>query len=212
MEINKVAVIGAGIMGHGIAQVVSSAGIEVSLNDIKTEFLEGAHTKIDGSLEKLESKGKIDKQTRMDILSRIHCTTEFSEAVRDTDLVVEAAFENLETKKEIFRKLNGLTGSKTILTTNTSQFSITEIASVVDDASRVIGMHFFNPPVLMKLVNCGADLDSEEGFVDRKGLFRSWERRALSVAIPGLIRPAFWFPQHLNATDYLKKVSLPWRI
>jgi len=92
MEIRKVAVVGAGTMGHGIAQVVSSARMEVSLNDMKTEFLERALSKIDGSLEKMESKGRIDKQERTDVLSRIHCTTELSEAVSDANLVVEAAF------------------------------------------------------------------------------------------------------------------------
>ncbi len=176
MDTKKVAVIGAGTMGHGIAQVVSSAGIEVSLNDIKTEFLELALSKINGSLEKMESKGKIDKQSKMDILSRIHCTTELSEAVRNADLVVEAAPENLEIKKEIFQKLDGLTDVKAILATNTSQHSITEIASVVKDASRVVGMHFFNPPVLMKLVEIVRGLATSEdvletvkGFVSKLG-------------------------------------------
>ena len=166
MDIKKVAVIGAGTMGHGIAQVVSSAGIEVSLNDIKTEFLELALSKIKGSLEKMESKGKIDKQSKMDILSRIHCTTELSEAVRNADLIVEAAPENIEIKKEIFQQLDGLTDAKAILATNTSQYSITEIASVVKDASRVAGMHFFNPPVLMKLVEIVRGLATSEGVLE----------------------------------------------
>ena len=166
MDIKKVAVIGAGTMGHGIAQVVASAGMEVSINDIKTEFLELALSKIKGSLEKMESKGKIDKQSKMDILSRIHCTTELSEAVRNADLVVEAAPENLEIKKQIFQQLDGLTDAKAILATNTSQYSITEIASVVKNASRVVGTHFFNPPVLMKLVEIVRGLATSEGVLE----------------------------------------------
>ncbi|MGO9138103.1 MAG: 3-hydroxyacyl-CoA dehydrogenase family protein [Syntrophales bacterium] len=151
-EIKKVAVIGAGTMGHGIAQVVAHAGIRVSLNDIKTEFLEQAHSSIKASLEKMKAKGKISGQVRTDILSRIQCTTEFRETACDADLVVEAVPENLDLKKETFRKLDELTGANCILSTNTSQYSVTEIASVVKDPSRVIGTHFFNPPVAMKLV------------------------------------------------------------
>jgi 3-hydroxybutyryl-CoA dehydrogenase len=176
MDIRKVAVIGAGTMGHGIAQVISSAGMEVSLNDMKKEFLERAYSNIESSLEKMESKGKIDKQSRTDILSRIRLTTELSEAVSDANLVVEAAFEDIEIKKEIFRKLDDVTESSTILATNTSQYSITDIASAVKDASRVVGIHFFNPPVLMKLVELVRGFSTSEevletvkGFVSKVG-------------------------------------------
>lgn len=152
MEITKVAVIGAGTMGHGIAQVVSSAGMKVSLCDIKEEFLARARSAINSSLERSEAKGKITTQLRKDIISNIHLTTELGEAVSNADLVVEAVPELLDLKKEMFKKLDGLTGAKAILATNTSQYSVTEIASVVKDPSRVMGTHFFNPPTAMKLV------------------------------------------------------------
>lgn len=152
MDIKKAAVIGAGTMGHGIAQVASSAGVNVSLCDIKEEFLTRAQGAIRRSLEKSEAKGKITAQDKAEILSRIRCTTELRDAASDADLVVEAVPESLELKKEIFKTLDEWANTKAVLATNTSQYSITEIASVVRDPSRVIGMHFFNPPVAMKLV------------------------------------------------------------
>ena len=150
--IQKVAVIGAGTMGHGIAQIVSTAGMAVTLCDIKEEFLNRAQSGISTSLKRMEDKGKISEATKKEILSRIHFTTDLLEAVADTDLVVEAVPEFVELKKDIFRRLDECSDSKTILATNTSQYSITDIASVVSDPSRVIGVHFFNPPVMMKLV------------------------------------------------------------
>lgn len=151
-EIKKVAVIGAGTMGHGIAQIVSAAGMAVALCDIKEDFLKRAQSGIDVSLKKMEDKGKISEQTRVEILSRIRFTTDIREAASDKDLIIEAVPELLELKKNIFRQLDECSDSKTILATNTSQYSITDIASAVSSPSRVIGVHFFNPPVMMKLV------------------------------------------------------------
>ncbi|GAG12004.1 unnamed protein product, partial [marine sediment metagenome] len=152
MEIKKVSVIGAGTMGHGIAQVTATAHMDVSLNDVKDEFLARAKSGIDTSLDRMLKKEKITEKEKEAILSRITFTTDIAKAVKDADLVIEAIPEDLELKKEMFKKLDSLSKPEAILATNTSQYSITEIASVVANPSRVIGTHFFNPPVMMRLV------------------------------------------------------------
>ena len=131
MNIQKVAVIGAGTMGSGIAQVTATAGFEVGLNDIKDEYLVRARSAIEGSLDRMVKKDKISKNERESILKRITFTTDLEKAVLNADLVVEAVLENIELKKEVFRKLDRLTGAETILASNTSQYSITEIAAEV---------------------------------------------------------------------------------
>lgn len=165
MEIKKIAVIGAGTMGRGIAQVVSTAGFRVSLNDVNGKILSNAIGTITALLEKSEKKGKISFEDREKILSRIETTTELGNAAADADLVIEAVSELLDLKKETFKRLDKLTDGKTILATNTSQYSITEIASVVSDPSRVIGMHFFHPAVVMKLIEVVRGLLTSEEVV-----------------------------------------------
>ncbi len=152
MDLKSVAVIGAGTMGHGIAQVAATAGFFVHLNDVDQKFLDSARAKITDSLERFASKGKISAADKEQISSRITYTTDFTKAVEHADLVVEAVYENLDVKKDIFRKLSTSAPATAILATNTSQYSITEIASVVPTPERVIGMHWFNPPVMMKLI------------------------------------------------------------
>jgi len=167
MKIKKVAIIGAGIMGHGIAQVVSTAGIEVRLNDIKEEILEKARSGVDSSLNRMLKKGKITAEEKAGIFSRITFTTDLSEAVKEADLVIEAIPEIIEMKKEVFKRLEALSDPKAILVTNTSSFSITEIASAVSDQSRVIGMHWFNPPVMMKLIEIVKGFETGDEIVER---------------------------------------------
>jgi len=167
MKIKKVAIIGAGIMGHGIAQVVSTAGIEVRLNDIKEEILEKARSGVDFSLNRMLKKGKITAEEKAGIFSRITFTTDLSEAVKEADLVIEAIPEIIEMKKEVFKRLEALSDPKAILVTNTSSFSITEIASAVSDQSRVIGMHWFNPPVMMKLIEIVKGFETGDEIVER---------------------------------------------
>jgi len=173
MEIKRVAVIGAGIMGHGIAQVAASAGFEVYLNDINEKYLQGARSKINDSLERLVKKGKVSEGERDRVLSRISFTTDFVKAVTNAELVIEAVSENLEVKKDIFRKLSTCTSLESILATNTSQYSITEIASVVSSPSRVIGMHWFNPPVIMKLIEIVRGHETSEETIDEIRAFAS---------------------------------------
>jgi 3-hydroxybutyryl-CoA dehydrogenase len=166
MEIKNVTVIGSGIMGHGITQVVATAGFQVQLNDISDAFLQNAKSKIESSLDKGIKKGKISEGDKGNILSRISFSADLTQAAKDADLVVEAVPENIDLKKQIFKKLDDITKPKAILGSNTSQYSITEIASVVKDPSRVIGMHWFNPPVAMKLIEIIRGLDTSDEVVE----------------------------------------------
>ena len=167
MEIKKVAVIGAGTMGHGIAQVAATAHYDVCLNDIKDEFLARAKSGIDGSLDRMLKKERITAQEKEAILSRITFTTDIAKAVKDADLIIEDIPEILELKKEMFKKLDSLSKPEAILGTNTSQNSITEIASVVANPSRVVGTHFFNPPVMMRLVEVVKGLETADSVVEQ---------------------------------------------
>lgn len=165
MKIIKVAVIGSGIMGHGISQVTATAGFHVHLNDISADILEKAKEKISASLDRGIQKGKITDSQKNDILKRISFTPDLGTAVEDADLIVEAVPENIDLKKQIFSRMDELTKAEAILATNTSQYSITEIASVVKNPSRVIGMHWFNPPVAMKLIEIIRGLDTSDEVV-----------------------------------------------
>lgn len=147
----KIAVIGAGTMGNGIAQVCAMAGHEVVMRDIEQAFIDNALSHIEKSLSKFVEKEKITEKDKKDILSRINGTLYLKDC-KDADFVIEAVIENMSLKKDIFRELDGLVSPDTILATNTSSLSITEIAASISRPDKVIGMHFMNPVPLMKLV------------------------------------------------------------
>ena len=147
----KICVLGAGTMGSGIAQAFAVKGYEVIVRDIKDEFVQRGLAIISKNINKLASKGKITPEAAEEILSRISGTTELAH-LDDVDLVIEAAVENMEIKKSIFRELDEVCKPETILATNTSSLSITEIATATKRADKVIGLHFFNPAPVMKLV------------------------------------------------------------
>lgn len=146
-----VCVLGAGTMGAGIAQAFAAKGFEVILRDIKNEFVERGLNNINKGLSKRVAKGKMDEQTKEDILTRISGTVDLNLAA-DCDLVVEAAVERMDIKKEIFKELDKICKPETILASNTSSLSITEVASATLRPDKVIGMHFFNPAPVMKLI------------------------------------------------------------
>jgi 3-hydroxybutyryl-CoA dehydrogenase len=152
MTIQKVAVIGAGTMGNGIAHVFAQHGFEVRLIDISEKSLEGGMASIRKNLQRMQEKGVLDSARVEGTLARIAAFTELKKGVRDAELVVEAATEDSSLKKKIFRELDALCGPETILATNTSSISITEIGSVTARPDKVIGMHFMNPVPIMKLV------------------------------------------------------------
>ncbi|MGD2246831.1 MAG: 3-hydroxybutyryl-CoA dehydrogenase [Candidatus Methanofastidiosia archaeon] len=147
----KIAVIGAGTMGNGIAQVCSLAGHEVVMRDIEQEFIDNALTQIEKSLSKFTEKEKITEKEKKETLSRITGTLDLKDC-KDADFVIEAVIENMSLKKDIFRELDALVSPDTILATNTSSLPITEIAASTSRPDKVIGMHFMNPVPLMKLV------------------------------------------------------------
>ncbi|MGL5415994.1 MAG: 3-hydroxybutyryl-CoA dehydrogenase [Clostridium sp.] len=147
----KIFVLGAGTMGAGIVQAFAQKGYEVIVRDIKDEFVQRGIAGIDKGLTRLVSKGKMTEEAKEEILSRISGTTDMNMAA-DCDLVVEAAIENMKIKKEIFAELDKICKPETILASNTSSLSITEVASATSRPEKVIGMHFFNPAPVMKLV------------------------------------------------------------
>jgi 3-hydroxybutyryl-CoA dehydrogenase len=151
MEIKHIAVIGAGTMGHGIAQVCATYGYRVTLIDIVPEQLERAMGAIRKSLEKLHAKGRLTDEQREAALTNIAVTTDL-EAAAEADFVVEAVVERREVKRQIFARLDELTRPEVILASNTSSISITELGAATGRPERVVGMHFMNPVPLMRLV------------------------------------------------------------
>ncbi|BFI75664.1 3-hydroxyacyl-CoA dehydrogenase/enoyl-CoA hydratase family protein [Sulfurisphaera ohwakuensis] len=151
MKLEKVLVVGAGTMGHGIAELFAMAGYEVYLSDISQEILDNALNKIKWSLDKLQEKGQL-KESTSNIISRIKTVVGLNNSVSDADFAIEAAIEKLDLKRQIFSKLDELLPTHAILATNTSSLSISKIAEATKRPEKVVGMHFFNPPVLMQLV------------------------------------------------------------
>lgn len=151
MDIKTIGVLGAGSMGNGIAQVAAQAGYKVVMRDIEDRFVESGIKAIEKFLAKSVEKGKMTGDQKKEILARIKGTTRM-EDLMDVDFVIEAVFEDLDLKKNVFKKLDELTRSHVILTTNTSSMSVTEIAMSTKRPEKVAGMHFFNPAPLMRLV------------------------------------------------------------
>lgn len=162
MDIKKVLIIGAGQMGSGIAQVMAQGGIEVMIRDIKEEFVEKGIAGITKRLARSVEKGKITEEEKEAILTRISGTVELGSTACDVDLVVEAAIENEKIKKDVFQQLDALCPEHTILASNTSSLPLTMIASFTKRPQQVIGMHFFNPAPVMKLVEVIKGLATSE--------------------------------------------------
>ena len=151
MSINKVVVIGGGTMGLDIAQVFARSGKHVTVRDINDQLIQAAEARLNKGLDKLVSKGKMDEAKKAAILANVTFTTKLEDAA-DADLVVEAATENPAIKKQIFTDLDNICKPETILASNTSSLSLTEIGGATKRPEKVIGMHFFNPATVMKLI------------------------------------------------------------
>lgn len=147
----KICVLGAGTMGAGIVQAFAQSGYEVVMRDIKDIYLEKGLGRITKNLDRSVKKERITEERKNEILARITITTDIN-MIKDVDLVVEAAVENMDIKKKIFAELDSVCKPETILATNTSSLSITDVASATNRPDRVVGMHFFNPVPVMKLV------------------------------------------------------------
>ena len=152
LNIKNITVLGSGVMGHGIAQVSATAGYNVVLRDIKQEFLDKAMEKIHWSLDKLVTKEKISKEEGDAIFSRITPVVDLNDAVKDAELVIEVVPEIMDLKKQVYAELDKAAKPEVIFASNTSTLPITEIANTTSRPDKFIGIHFFNPPQLMKLV------------------------------------------------------------
>ena len=157
----KIGVLGTGTMGAGIIQVLAQSGYEVVLRARRQTSVDKGIATIVKNFDKLIKKEKITEADKNDILGRIHGSTEI-EIVKDADLIIEAATENMEAKKALFKELDELCKPETIIATNTSALSITEIAAVTGRPDKIIGMHFFNPVPAMKLVEIVKGLTTSE--------------------------------------------------
>ena len=161
MSIKKIGVIGAGQMGHGIALVSAQAGFDVILRDVKQEYVDKGIGKIERFLDKSIEKGKMKPDDKKNIMKHIKGTTKLQD-LKDVDLVIEAIFENIKVKKELFKELDKICKKDCILASNTSTIPITDLASVTDRPNQFIGMHFMNPVPLMKLVEVIKGLRTNE--------------------------------------------------
>jgi len=161
MKINKIGVIGAGQMGHGITLVAAKAGYKVILCDIKDEFVENGLNKIERFLDKSIERGKMTAEEKKPIINRIKGTTKLQD-LKNVDLIIEAIFENIEVKKKLFKDLDKICKKETILASNTSTIPITDLASSTTRPELFIGMHFMNPVPLMKLVEVIRGLKTSE--------------------------------------------------
>ena len=152
MTLKNITILGSGVMGHGIAQVSATAGYNVVLRDIKQEFLDKAMEKVKWSLDKLVSKEKISKEEGDAIFARITPVVDLNEAVKNAEMVIEVVPEIMDLKKKVYAELDKVAAPNVIFASNTSTLPITEIANTTSRPEKFIGIHFFNPPQLMKLV------------------------------------------------------------
>ncbi|MEM7604313.1 MAG: 3-hydroxyacyl-CoA dehydrogenase family protein [Myxococcota bacterium] len=171
-EIKSMAVLGAGTMGHGIAQIGAAASIDVRLFDLNEDALQRGMAGIQKSLDRLKKKERIDDAGAEALVGRIRTTVDLEDAVSGADLVVEAVPERLELKLSIFETLGKLTaGTKALLGTNTSSLSVTEIAAASGRAEHCVGLHFFNPVPVMKLLEIVRGLTTSDATIERAEAF-----------------------------------------
>lgn len=166
VKLGNITILGSGVMGHGIAQVSATAGYNVVLRDIKQEFLDRAMDKIKWSLDKMVSKQKITDSDARNIIGRIRPEVDIGRAVQNTHMIIEVVPEIMELKKKVYAELDGIAQKDVIFASNTSTLPITEIAKTTSRPDRFVGIHFFNPPQLMKLVEIIPGLDTSAKVVD----------------------------------------------
>lgn len=170
MEIRKVGVVGCGLMGSGIAEVAAKSGFDVLVREVDEGAVEAGRKRITKSLDRAVEKGKATAEDRDATLGRIRFTTEI-EALADRDIVIEAIVEILEAKNDLFRTLDPLCGEGTIFATNTSSLTVTDMAAAVNRPDRVVGLHFFNPVPVMKLVEVVRTIATSDEAFDRAFAF-----------------------------------------
>jgi len=203
MEITNISVLGGGTMGNGITHTFAQYGFPVSLYDVKQEFLDKAIKTISGNLDRQVKKGTLSEEQKTSTLANIKTFLSLEDAVANADLVIEAVPENLELKKDIFRKLDAYCKPTTILASNTSSISITEIAAITKRPQQVIGMHFMNPVPLMKLVEVIRGIaTSDETYQTIKTTAEKLEKTPVEVNdFPGFVSNRVLIPM-LNEAMY----------
>ena len=202
-HLKNIAVVGAGTMGNGIAHVFAQYGFSVVLHDVKQEFVDRGLNAIKSNLDRQIKKGTVTENQKEEILSRISTTLDLESACRNAHIVIEAATEGESIKKDLFRKFNTFTSPETILASNTSSISITELGAVTTKPDRVIGMHFMNPVPVMKLVEVIRGLaTSNETYEIVKSLAERLEKVPVEVNdYPGFVSNRVLLPM-LNEAMY----------
>lgn len=168
--LEKIAVLGAGLMGVRIAQLAAQGGYQVILRDLQMGLVKDGFKSIENNLHKMFIQEQINKKEKIDTLNRIKCTTDLSE-VHSADLVIEAVIENMAVKKQIFAELDNICPSHTVLASNTSTLSISEIASSTRRQAKILGMHFSNPLISNKLVELVKGIDTSEETINQAADF-----------------------------------------
>lgn len=207
MEVKKIAVIGAGLMGSGIAQVAAQSGFEVNMMDVETRFLDKGISTIEKNLKRLTEKGKMEASKAESVRARIKATLSLAEAVGDVDVVIEAVIENMELKKSLYTEMDALAKKETIFATNTSGLSITAMAAMTTRQEQFIGMHFFNPVPVMKLVEViRGYATSDETVAVIKDLSNKMGKTAIEVLeAPGFVVNRILVPMITEAVYVLQE-------
>jgi 3-hydroxybutyryl-CoA dehydrogenase len=207
MDIKTIGVLGAGSMGNGIAQVAAQSGYNVVVRDIEDKLVDKALKNIDKFLTKSVEKGKIAADDKTAILGRIKGTTKM-EDLKDADFVIEVVFEEMELKKKVFKELDELTRKDVIIATNTSSMSITEIATATQRQDKVVGMHFFNPVPLMRLVEViRGYYTSDDTIAAAMDLARKFKKEPIEVKkdIPCFVVNRLMMPHFIEAISLLQE-------
>jgi 3-hydroxybutyryl-CoA dehydrogenase len=207
MAIKTIGVLGAGVMGNGIAQVASMAGYNVIMRDIEDRFVEGGIKNIDKFLAKSVEKGKMTADTKKEVMGRIKGTTALAD-LKDVDFVVEVIIEVMDVKKKVFAELDELTRKDVILSSNTSSMSITEIATATKRPDKVVGMHFFNPVPLMRLVEVVRGYNtSDETVATTIDLTKKLGKEPVEVKkdVPAFIVNRLMIPHFIEAMKLLEQ-------
>ena len=188
MEIKKICILGAGLMGNGIAQVCAQAGYEVSLRDIEQRFIDGGMNNIKKNLGRDAEKGKITQEQMNAILARIKPTLDLKEAAAGADVVVEVVIEVMDVKKKVYAELEQIVPAHCLFFTNTSGLSITEMASVTKSTDKFIGTHFFNPVPVMRLLEIIRGHQTSDETLE---IARAWGKKIGKEVIVVKEAPAF---------------------
>ncbi|MGO1932053.1 MAG: 3-hydroxyacyl-CoA dehydrogenase family protein [Ruoffia tabacinasalis] len=199
--------VGAGAMGAGIANVMATNGYKVILRDIKEEYVQSGLDRINKFMDNSIKRGKLTEEGKQEVLDRITATTSLQD-MKDVDLVIEVVIEDMDIKQQVFKELDEIVREDVVLATNTSSMSITEIASVVKNPSRVAGMHFFNPAQIMKLVEVIRGLETSDETIDTlRQVAESAKKEVVEVKkdVPGFIVNRIMIPQFIEAIKVLEE-------